>query len=157
LLITHDHSDGLPVAWWNAEMSAQDVLTSRSTTLAVATFEFRAARDVLALTILLAGLSGPSAGEGRFSDDDAYVLQERLRSDEAWIDWILTALAEPGSPRHIGHTDLRAAQSAWLWLTRSRILGCPSPSRRITMSDSPACKGSGLCAGLRLARRIVAN
>lgn len=151
------HPDDMPLVWWNAEQTAEDVISSSSLNFPPATFEFRVTRDVLALTFLGAGLSGRSLGNRGFSDPDLHVVQGYLRDDEAWMDWILTALARAGMNHRIDPMDLHAAHSTWRWLAHSRILACAPGSPRGTLSDSPTCKDSGHRAGLWLARRIVAQ
>jgi hypothetical protein len=95
----------VPLAWFTAEQTAHELIAGR---LPMATFEYRATRDVLALTI--------------------YLLPEPARPDmirdhliHGWPAWCQSRLAE-----HPACLDLTFARAARRWL-RQRLLGSSGP------------------------------
>ncbi|MEV0408526.1 hypothetical protein [Actinoallomurus sp. NPDC050550] len=113
------------MAWFTAEQTAHELIAGR---LPTAMFEYRATRDVLALTIYLSP---------RPADPD--LIRDRL--DDGWPAWCQTRLAE-----HPDCLDLTFARAARRWLC-TRLLGSSGP-----LTDSrPAHQ-----IGLIYARRTLA-
>jgi hypothetical protein len=113
------------MAWFTAEQTAHELIAGR---LPRSTFEYRATRDVLALTIYL---SPKSAHPGLIRD----------RLDDGWPAWCQARLAE-----HPDCLDLRFARAARRWL-RQCLLGSSGP-----LTDTRP----GHQIGLMYARRTLA-
>jgi hypothetical protein len=108
----------VPVAWLWAQDTASALITASGRDWPRASFELRATHDVLALTIILAGLTGSAAHP---TDCDLGVLGDLLADDVAWAVWCQGRLDNPEPVLIAADADM--ARSAWLWLTRSKLLG----------------------------------
>jgi hypothetical protein len=134
----------VPVAWLSAETGAEDLIALSAGRVSPATFEFRATRDVLALTLFLtAGTSGV-----RVSTDRLHLLHRQLAVTTQWLVWCQAGLLGTGAA---GGEDLRMARSTWRWLERGRLL--PAVPRSLWLSDHVAGAACGL--GLALGRQVV--
>lgn len=153
--MTFTNPNDLPLAWWSIEQTAESIISSGNVALLPAAFEFRAARDVLGLTLLLTGPPEYSSDVCGFPKSAMCHVQELLRDDEAWRAWISTGLASADIHGHFAWTDLRAAHAAFRWLTRGHVLGYAAFSSTGTISNPSWSHESGYYTGLRLARRIV--
>jgi hypothetical protein len=134
-----------PMAWLCAQDNALALITAGAPGLATASFERRAASDVLALTLMLGGAAAP----GRVWSGASGV-QELLADDVEWALWCQARLDQP--PAGLLAADLEMARSAWRWLEHSRLL--PGPNLRIYPSGM-ALPGIGVSMGVAIARRIA--
>jgi hypothetical protein len=113
----------VPMAWLYAEYIADELLRSGDL-MPPTSFEYRAGRDALALTVFLSDL------EGELSGVQVVTRLETWRSltayDRCWQDWVRGRLAEltaeatarGGRPG----PDLRLALAAWRWLEETELL-----------------------------------
>src|SRR3954468_22480646 len=101
-MISEGKDGGVPVGWFAVEHAAEILIGSTGTAMSPATFQFRATRDVLALTLLLAGITGPADGLSR---PQLGLVRDLLADDQQWQAWCRTGLLS-ASPV-MGHADLR--------------------------------------------------
>ncbi|MFD3998699.1 hypothetical protein [Streptomyces sp. NPDC058548] len=125
--------------WFQAEEMADELL-HRGRAFHPGTYHARAAREVLALTILLSDEVPPVRGEVSILPAR---LRLRMRADQAWRSWCLTRMLA----RRSGHgVDDEHARRAWHWLTREQI---------VLIDDKPENWRDPWCAsGAELARCV---
>jgi hypothetical protein len=125
----HESTDGadggeltVPMAWLYAEYIADELLRSGDL-MPPTSFEFRAGRDALALTIYLSDTDGELSGIQVVSQLENWL--SLTAYDQPWQDWVdermaaLTAEAvTAGGPA----PDLELAQAAWRWLEETELL-----------------------------------
>ncbi|MFG1608372.1 hypothetical protein [Actinoplanes sp. NPDC049265] len=102
----------VPIAWFTAEVAAENLITGASGTTASATLEHRSTHDVLSLTWLFAHPERLSADLSLTSvrRTGRYLQVERL-----WWIWCKTELSQ--APATISREDLAFALGAWSRLT----------------------------------------
>jgi hypothetical protein len=122
-----DGADGgkltVPMAWLYAEYIADKVLRTGDL-MPPTSFEFRAGRDALALTIFL------SDAAGELTRTQGLLVMSRLETwlsltaySQPWQDWVRERMAllsadASGSPG----PDLELAAAAWRWLAETELL-----------------------------------
>src|SRR3954447_20967438 len=74
----------VPVGWFAVEQAAEILITSAGKAMSAATFQFRATRDVLALTLLLAGFTDPIVDLPR---RQLRLVRDLLSVDQRWQLW----------------------------------------------------------------------
>jgi hypothetical protein len=147
----HGGSDDVPLVWWNAEALAEQVL-DRAFLHAYprASFGFRAARDVLALTYFNA-FDHDEGGAGRL-----HVRRRLGNSDREWLEWCQGCLrGEAGeSRRWVRDNDQSGAIAAWRWLQRSPLpcVDIHADGGHCRPGPPPEHPQSAWWIGLRLAR-----
>src|SRR5258708_10469241 len=111
----------VPIAWLWAEQAGKSLIAHADRSLSPATFEFRAARDVLALTMLLAGIASRAPD---LSASQLELIRDLLFADGPWLDWCDSRLgvAGPAGP------DLRLPRPARQWLPHGPLLLSPPPA-----------------------------
>ncbi|MFF5493734.1 hypothetical protein [Streptomyces aquilus] len=112
----------VPMAWLYAEYIADELLRTGDL-MPPTSFEFRAGRDALALTIFLSDTDGELSGIRVVSQLDTWL--SLTAYDQPWQDWVrgrmarLTAEArDSGGPT----PDLDLAEAAWRWLQETELL-----------------------------------
>ncbi|MGW5235817.1 hypothetical protein ACWEQU_26885 [Streptomyces nodosus] len=121
-----DGTDGgelaVPMAWLYAEYIADELLRTGDL-MPPTSFEFRAGRDALALTIFLSDTGGELPGVRVISQLETWL--SLTAYDQPWQDWVgermdqLTAeRARSGGPA----PDLELASAAWRWLEETELL-----------------------------------
>jgi hypothetical protein len=126
---------GVPLAWFTAEQAAHDLIAGRMPT---ATFEYRATRDVLALTIFL--LPWPPRND-----------HMRDCLGDGWQEWCQAKLAE-----HQECPDLHFAQATLRWL-RQRLLGSGTLADKTLDTQLFRFSAQAHQIGLMHARRVLAR
>ncbi len=125
----HESTDGtgggeltVPMAWLYAEYIADELLRTGDL-MPPTSFEFRAGRDALALTIFLSDTSGELSGIRVVTQLETWL--SLTAYDQPWQDWVrdrMAALAveavESGGPT----ADLDLASAAWCWLEETELL-----------------------------------
>jgi hypothetical protein len=130
----------VPMAWMYAEYIADELLRTGDL-MPPTTFEFRAGRDALALTIFLSDTEGELGGIRVISQLEHW--RSLTAHDQPWEEWVRERLerleeedrgsggsAGPGSsdgPGGSGGTggrspDLALAKAAWQWLDETELL-----------------------------------
>lgn len=134
---TGDGELAVPMAWLYAEYIADELLRTGDL-MPPTSFEFRAGRDALALTIFLSDTGGELSGIRVVSQLETWL--SLTAYDQPWQDWVrermaqLTAEAvEAGGPA----PDLELASAAWRWLEETELLA----------PDLDAVPGGGPVAG----------
>ncbi|MFG2650320.1 hypothetical protein [Streptomyces sp. NPDC048436] len=122
---TEGPSDGelaVPMAWLYAEYIADELLRTGDL-MPPTSFEYRAGRDALALTIFLSDTRGELSGIRVVSQLETWL--SLTAYDQPWQDWVgermavLTADAiGSGEPA----PDLVLADQAWRWLEETELL-----------------------------------
>jgi hypothetical protein len=140
----------VPVVWLWAEQAAERLIAASDGSASPATFEFRATRDVLALTLFLTGVAARPA---ELSTRQLALIQDRLPGASQWLAWCASRLETETVVA--GGADLDLARNAWLWLGRSRLLAASAPTGPACV-DAATRMGAGSHIGLAHARRIVA-
>jgi hypothetical protein len=140
----------VPIAWLWAEQTAEDLIAASDGPVSPAAFEFRATRDVLALTVFLTGVAAHSTVPTRH----LAVIRERLSGTSEWLAWCTSRLDGPVISTHAANLCL--ARKAWLWLRRSRMLDAAALAAT-ACCDTVTSAGAGRHLGLHHARRIVAR
>jgi hypothetical protein len=139
-------STTVPICWYAAEQAALDLVTRVDGEAAVATFEYRATSDVLALTWTLAEIAIPSATDPIPSIRQLYA---HLSSERQWLAWSHARLLRP--PAGLAQTDLWLADQAWSRLIRGGLLaGFTVSGVTAEPLSSTACR-----IGFHHARRIL--
>ena len=142
---TGDGELTVPMAWLYAEYIADELLRSGDL-MPPTSFEFRAGREALALTVFL------SDTDGELSGIQVVTQLETWRSltayDQPWQEWVQERLAEPASGAAWGAAvtasgratpdpSLALARESWRWLCETELLA----------PDLNAVPGGGAVAG----------
>jgi hypothetical protein len=112
----------VPMAWLYAEYIADELLRTGDL-MPPTSFEFRAGRDALALTIFLADTDGELSGIRVVSQLDTWL--SLTAYDQPWQDWVrerLDALADRAAESGRPSPDLELARLAWQWLEETELL-----------------------------------
>lgn len=120
-----DGGDGeltVPMAWLYAEYIADELLRTGDL-MPPTSFEFRAGRDALALTVFLSDTQGELSGIQVVTRLETWL--SLTAYDQPWHEWVRDRLEElaaqtagPGRPA----PDLALAQDAWRWLQETELL-----------------------------------
>jgi hypothetical protein len=112
----------VPMAWLYAEYIADELLRTGDL-MPPTSFEFRAGRDALALTIFLSDTDGELSGIRVVTQLETWL--SLTAYDQPWQDWVAermaqlaAAAAESGAPS----PDLDLAAEAWRWLEETELL-----------------------------------
>ncbi|MBA2947020.1 hypothetical protein [Streptomyces himalayensis] len=112
----------VPMAWLYAEYIADELLRTGDL-MPPTSFEFRAGRDALALTIFLSDTDGELPGIRVVTQLETWL--SLTAHDQPWHEWVrehmdrLTAqVRETGDPA----PDLELAVAAWRWLQETELL-----------------------------------
>ncbi|MEU6606236.1 hypothetical protein ABZ922_14395 [Streptomyces shenzhenensis] len=125
----HESTDGtggdaltVPMAWFYAEYIADELLRTGDL-MPPTSFEFRAGRDALALTVFLSDTDGELSGIRVVSQLETWL--SLTAYDQPWQDWVrermaqlATAAVAVGTPA----PDLDLAADAWRWLQETELL-----------------------------------
>jgi hypothetical protein len=122
----HKSTDGgeliVPMAWLYAEYIADELLRTGDL-MPPTSFEFRAGRDALALTVFLSDTDGELPGIRVVSQLETWL--SLTAYDQPWQDWVRERMAklgaeaaESGEPA----PDLELARAAWRWLEETELL-----------------------------------
>ena len=113
----------VPMAWLYAEYIADELLRTGDL-MPPTSFEFRAGRDALALTIFLSDTDGELSGIRVVTQLETWL--SLTAYDQPWQDWVRERLAELSRPtppsRAARHPDLELAEAAWRWLEETELL-----------------------------------
>ena len=112
----------IPMAWLYAEYIADELLRSGDL-MPPTSFEFRAGRDALALTVFLSDTAGELSGIQVVSQLENWL--SLTAYDQPWQDWVCERMAAltaeavgSGGPA----PDLELASAAWRWLEETELL-----------------------------------
>ncbi|MGW1952953.1 hypothetical protein ACWCPI_09310 [Streptomyces sp. NPDC001920] len=112
----------VPMAWLYAEYIADELLRTGDL-MPPTSFEFRAGRDALALTIFLSDTDGELSGIRVVTQLETWL--SLTAYDQPWQDWVGERMAglaaeavEAGGPA----PDLELAEAAWRWLQETELL-----------------------------------
>ncbi|RFU82973.1 hypothetical protein DY218_30050 [Streptomyces triticagri] len=112
----------VPMAWLYAEYIAEELLRTGDL-MPPTSFEYRAGRKALALTIFLSDAEGELAGIRVITQLDTWL--SLTAYDRPWQDWVRERLdvlgAEAAAAGGTG-PDLALAQAAWRWLEETELL-----------------------------------
>jgi Fe-S cluster assembly iron-binding protein IscA len=139
----------IPMAWLCAEQTAEHLITCVDKAMLPDTFEFRAACNVLALTMLLAGLSYRAAS---LSARQIACIRDLISGGGLWLGWSDSQLSSPGA---VAAADLRLARNAWRWLVQGRLLSAPEQAEPDNAYRAWTRPGAGCRIGLMQAQRIT--
>ncbi|GGV65098.1 hypothetical protein [Streptomyces griseoloalbus] len=136
---TGDGELTVPMAWLYAEYIADELLRSGDL-MPPTSFEFRAGRDALALTVFLSDTDGELSGIRVVTQLDTWL--SLTAYDQPWQEWVQGRLAElaadaTASGRTAPDPDLGLAREAWRWLRETELLA----------PDLNAVPGGGAVAG----------
>lgn len=139
---TDDLGDGeltVPMAWLYAEYIADELLRSGDL-MPPTSFEFRAGRDALALTVFLSEAEGELSGIRVVTQLETWL--SLTAYDQPWQEWVQGRLADLTTEslavgRSTARPDLELARSAWRWLRETELLA----------PDLNAVPGGGAGAG----------
>jgi hypothetical protein len=112
----------VPMAWLYAEYIADELLRSGDL-MPPTSFEFRAGRDALALTVFLSDTDGELSGIQVVSKLETWL--SLTAYDQPWQDWVrerLAALAADAVTAGGPVPDLELAEAAWRWLQETELL-----------------------------------
>lgn len=142
----------VPVAWLCAQDGASQLLAQSGVSWPPASFEYRAAHDVLALTLLFARRSGAGL---ELSPGKIGLLRALVADDVEWAVWCQARLnlCPPGLPRADRHLAVRAFR----WLAASRLLGGSLSDVVGACTATANCRGAGVSVGVALARQQLAR
>jgi hypothetical protein len=110
----------VPMAWLYAEYIADELLRSGDL-MPPTSFEFRAGRDALALTVFLSDPGGGLCGIEVVSRLETWL--SLTAYDQPWQEWVREKLAEAAADA-AGRPcpDLELARAAWRWLQDTELL-----------------------------------
>jgi hypothetical protein len=136
---TGDGELTVPMAWLYAEYIADELLRSGDL-MPPTSFEFRAGRDALALTVFLSDTDGELSGIRVVTQLETWL--SLTAYDQPWQEWVQGRLAElaaeaAASGRSAPDPDLGLAREAWRWLRETELLA----------PDLNAVPGGGAVAG----------
>lgn len=131
--------DGLavPMAWFCAEHIADELLRTGDL-MPPTSFEFRAGRDALALTVFLSHPGGDLPGTRTASRLETWL--SLTAYDQPWQGWVRARLDEVAADCAAsgrGGQDLTLARLAWRWLRETELLA----------PDLDAVPGGAMAAG----------
>ncbi|MFF8032067.1 MULTISPECIES: hypothetical protein [unclassified Streptomyces] len=114
----------VPMAWLYAEYIADELLRSGDL-MPPTSFEFRAGRDALALTVFLSDTDGELSGIRVVTQLETWL--SLTAYDQPWQEWVrerLDGLAADAaaSGRTAPGPDLELAREAWRWLRETELL-----------------------------------
>ncbi|PZT71126.1 hypothetical protein DN402_02340 [Streptomyces sp. SW4] len=123
----HESTDGggelaVPMAWLYAEYIADELLRTGDL-MPPTSFEFRAGRDALALTVFLSDTDGELGGIGVVTQLETWL--SLTAYDQPWHEWVRERLAEATAEAAAsgrGAPDLELARAAWRWLEDTELL-----------------------------------
>ncbi|MDX2594465.1 MULTISPECIES: hypothetical protein [Streptomyces] len=125
----HESTDGtgegelaVPMAWLYAEYIADELLRTGDL-MPPTSFEFRAGRDALALTVFLSDTDGELSGIRVISQLENWL--SLTAYDQPWLEWVGERMAElAGEEAAAGapSPDLALAAEAWRWLEETELL-----------------------------------
>ncbi|GAA2458210.1 hypothetical protein [Streptomyces glaucus] len=125
----HESTDGagggeltVPMAWLYAEYIADELLRSGDL-MPPTSFEFRAGRDALALTVFLSDTDGELSGVQVVSRLETWL--SLTAYDQPWQEWVRERLAEAAADAAASGRpapDLELAEAAWRWLRETELL-----------------------------------
>ncbi|POX53107.1 hypothetical protein C3489_16345 [Streptomyces sp. Ru71] len=117
-----DGADGgeltVPMAWLYAEYIADELLRTGDL-MPPTSFEFRAGRDALALTIFLSDTEGELSGIRVVTQLETWL--SLTAYDQPWQDWVRERLAALDA-EGCATPDLELARAAWRWLEETELL-----------------------------------
>lgn len=145
-----DHADEVPLAWLCAQDEADRLLGADQAPWWRPTFEYRAAQDVLALTLLL---TCPSDALPGLHPSDVGALRALVADDVEWALWCHTTL-DSGDP-DLTPADRRPAEGAFHRLTSGRLLGGSFDESLGICAETATWRGTGLSVGVTLTRRAL--
>ncbi|MER6151866.1 hypothetical protein [Streptomyces hirsutus] len=128
---TGDGELAVPMAWLYAEYIADELLRSGDL-MPTTSFEFRAGRDALALTVFLSDTDGELSGIRVITQLETWL--SLTAYNQPWQEWVQKRLADltadtattTVSSTTAGRTtvdpDLALARSAWRWLQETELL-----------------------------------
>ncbi|MGI5182483.1 hypothetical protein ACQEVZ_40090 [Dactylosporangium sp. CA-152071] len=140
----------VPLAWLWAEAAAEDLIVAGEEAARRDAFEFRATRDVLAMTLFLADLDRSSAD---LPANCLELLRDHLAVATGWLAWCRSRLEEPQAA--MSTPDIRLAKDAWRWLRRGRLLAGPGLNDAVCGDDARPIAGPACRVSLGRARRVV--
>ncbi|MFI1963299.1 hypothetical protein ACH429_04025 [Streptomyces pathocidini] len=112
----------VPMAWMYAEYIADELLRTGDL-MPPTSLEFRAGRDVLALTVFLSDTEGELSGIRVISQlEDWLSLTAHGRPWQEWVRDRLERLIEEDRGRVPSSPDLALALAAWRWLEDTELL-----------------------------------
>ncbi|MEU6592360.1 hypothetical protein ACIP4Y_33875 [Streptomyces sp. NPDC088810] len=125
----HESTDGtdggelaVPMAWLYAEYIADELLRTGDL-MPPTSFEFRAGRDALALTVFLSDTDGELSGIRVISQLENWL--SLTAYDQPWRDWVrarMAELTERAAGSDAPDPDLALAADAWRWLEETELL-----------------------------------
>ncbi|MEU6282837.1 hypothetical protein [Streptomyces sp. NPDC047028] len=125
----HESTDGtgggeltVPMAWLYAEYIADELLRTGDL-MPPTSFEFRAGRDALALTVFLSDTDGELSGIRVVSQLENWL--SLTAYDQPWREWVRERMAELAGQEADARTpspDLALADEAWRWLEETELL-----------------------------------
>ncbi|MFF1274163.1 hypothetical protein ACFVZC_12260 [Streptomyces marokkonensis] len=134
---TGDGELTVPMAWLYAEYIADELLRSGDL-MPPTSFEFRAGRDALALTVFLSDTDGELSGIRVVTQLETWL--SLTAYDQPWQEWVQGRMADLAADAAAsGRTapDLELAREAWRWLRETELLA----------PDLNAVPGGGAVAG----------
>ncbi|MBD0839790.1 MULTISPECIES: hypothetical protein [unclassified Streptomyces] len=112
----------VPMAWLYAEYIADELLRTGDL-MPPTSFEFRAGRDALALTIFLSDSGGELPGIRVVTQLETWL--SLTAYDQPWQDWVRERMAQLTAEAVASGTpapDLDLAEAAWRWLEETELL-----------------------------------
>ncbi|MFD6290023.1 hypothetical protein [Streptomyces sp. NPDC060205] len=112
----------VPMAWLYAEYIADELLRTGDL-MPPTSFEFRAGRDALALTIFLSDTGGELSGIRVVTQLETWL--SLTAYDQPWQDWVaerMAGLAAEAADAGGPSPDLDLATAAWRWLEETELL-----------------------------------
>ncbi|CAM5308668.1 hypothetical protein ACFUV2_31460 [Streptomyces pilosus] len=119
---TGDGELTVPMAWLYAEYIADELLRSGDL-MPPTSFEFRAGRDALALTVFLSDTEGELSGIRVITQLETWL--SLTAYDQPWQEWVqgrLADVARGAAGRGTPDPDLELAREAWRWLRETELL-----------------------------------
>ncbi|GHH91642.1 hypothetical protein [Streptomyces capillispiralis] len=121
---TGDGELTVPMAWLYAEYIADELLRSGDL-MPPTSFEFRAGRDALALTVFLSDTDGELSGIRVVTQLETWL--SLTAYDQPWQEWVEQRLAglaadAAAAGRTAPDPDLELARGAWRWLRETELL-----------------------------------
>ncbi len=119
---TGDGELTVPMAWLYAEYIADELLRSGDL-MPPTSFEFRAGRDALALTVFLSDTEGELSGIRVITQLETWL--SLTAYDQPWQEWVRSRLADLAggtAGREVPDPDLDLAREAWRWLRETELL-----------------------------------